>query len=156
MLEFQPRVEVVMFKHILLPVDGSELCMHAVRLGVQLARTCRSRVFALHVVAPYHAMANVTELLAVGETAYTREAFLHAEHYLLAVQTLADSAGIECRSDSVLNDHPHEAILQTAHAQGCDLIVMASHGWHGVTRLLLGSQTQKVLLESDVPVLVWR
>ena len=66
------------------------------------------------------------------------------------------AAGVECGSSYVFNDHPHEVILETSRAQHCDLVVMASHGWRGVTRLLLGSETHKTLLESEIPVLVCR
>ncbi len=143
-----------MFKHILLPVDGSDLSLRAVNLGIQLAQTCHAKVSALHVVAPYRTLANVIELLAISEAAYAQQAPERAEHYLLEVQTLAKAASIECHTGYVVDAHPHEAILEAVHTQRCDLVVMASHGWRGMTRLLLGSETHKVLLESGVPVLV--
>lgn len=145
-----------MFKHILLPVDGSDLSLRAVKLGLQLAQTCHAKVFALHVVAPYHALASVIELLAISEAAYAQQAPERAERYLREVQALAKAAGVSCHTSYVLDDHPHEAILETVHTQRCDLVVMASHGRHGMNRLLLGSETHKVLLGSGVPVLVCR
>lgn len=145
-----------MFKHILLPVDGSDLSLRAAKLGIELARTCGARVYALHVVAPYHTIAYMAEMLAATEITYTQDATVHAGQYLAEVQRMAAEAGIECASSYVFNDRPHEAIITTAREQHCDLVVMASHGWRGITRLLLGSEVHKVLLQSEIPVLVCR
>ncbi len=145
-----------MFKHILLPVDGSDLSLHAVRLGVELAKTCGARVYALHVVAPFHTIAYMAEMLAATEVMYTKDAIVRAGQYIAEVQRIATEAGIECTGSYVFDDHPHEAILTTAREQRCDLVVMASHGWRGFTRLLLGSEVHKVLLKSEIPVLVCR
>ena len=145
-----------MFKHILLPVDGSDLSLHAVRLGVELAKTCGARVYALHVVAPFHTIAYMAEMLAATEVMYTKDAIVRAGQYIAEVQRIATEAGIACAGSYVFDDHPHEAILSTAREQRCDLVVMASHGWRGFTRLLLGSEVHKVLLKSEIPVLVCR
>lgn len=145
-----------MFKHILLPVDGSDLSRRAIKLGIELAQTCHAKIYALHVVLPYHTMASVAELLTATEATYTPEVIARAERYLAEVQDLAKAVGVECHSGYVFNDHPNEAILETLREQHCDVVVMASHGRRGVTRLLLGSETHKVLLESQVPVLVCR
>ena len=143
-----------MFKDILLPTDGSDLSLRAVALGIELARTCGARVHALHVVAPYHTIAYMAELLAATEIVYTQDATVRAARYLDDVQRLATAAGVECSSDYVFDDRPHEAILRGAREHHAGLVVMASHGWRGVTRLLLGSEVHKVLLESEIPVLV--
>ena len=145
-----------MFKHILLPTDGSDLSLRAAKLGIELARTCGARVYALHVVAPYHTIAYMAEMLAATEITYTQDAIVRAGQYLAEVQRMADEAGIACAGSYVLDDHPHEAIITAAREQHCDLVVMASHGWRGITRLLLGSEVHKVLLESETPVLVCR
>jgi nucleotide-binding universal stress UspA family protein len=145
-----------MFKHILLPTDGSDLSLRAARLGIELARTCGARVYALHVVAPYHTIAYMAEMLAATEITYTQDATVRAGQYLAEVQRMAAEAGIECASSYVFDDQPHEAIITAAREQHCDLVVMASHGWRGITRLLLGSEVHKVLLESEIPVLVCR
>lgn len=145
-----------MFKHILLPIDGSDLSRHATRLGIELAQTCHAKVYVLHVVLPYHTMASVVELLTATEATYTQDAIAHAERYLAEAQNLAKAAGIECHGGYVFNDHPNEAILETVRTQHCDVVVMASHGRRGMSRMLLGSETHKVLLESPVPVLVCR
>lgn len=143
-----------MFKHIILPIDGSELSLRAVKLGVELAGTCGGRVFVLHVIAPFHTVSYMAEMLAATEMSYADEAVAHANRYLDEARKVASDAGVPCDSSYVFNDHPYEAIVQTATEQHGDLIVMASHGWRGMTRLLLGSETHKVLLKSDIPVLV--
>jgi nucleotide-binding universal stress UspA family protein len=79
-----------------------------------------------------------------------------AEQYLKFVTDAASSAGVPCVAVQAVSDDPYESILQTAKERKCDLIVMASHGRHGVKGLLLGSETQKVLVHSDIPVLVYR
>jgi nucleotide-binding universal stress UspA family protein len=143
-----------MFKHILLPIDGSDLSLGAAKLGIELAQTCGARVYALHVVPAYQTFAYVVELLATTEQVYMEEAQARAAEYLAQVRSLANDAGVEYNDDRIVVERPHEVIIATAAAQHCDLIVMASHGWRGMTRLLLGSETQKVLLKGDVPVLV--
>jgi nucleotide-binding universal stress UspA family protein len=143
-----------MFKHILLPTDGSDLSWRAVTLGIELARTCKARVYALHVVPSYHAIAYMAEMLAATEITYVQDAIVGAGRYLAEVQRAAGEADVECASGYVFGEHPHEAIIETARVQHCDVIVMGSHGWRGLDRLLLGSETHKVILHSDVPVLV--
>ena len=145
-----------MFKHILLPVDGSDLSLRAVRLGVELAKTCGARVYALHVVAPFHTIAYMAEMLAATEVVYTKEASANAERYLADVRQRAAAAGVACESGSESDTRPYSAIVDAARKHQCDLIVMASHGWRGFDRLLLGSETHKVILNGDVPVLVCR
>ncbi len=78
-------------------------------------------------------------------------------HNILSkVQTAADAGGVSCQVVSVVSNEPFEAIIETAENRGCDLILMASHGYRGVKGLLLGSQTQKVLTHSTIPLLVYR
>ncbi|HEY9131408.1 MAG TPA: universal stress protein [Dyella sp.] len=143
-----------MFKHILLPTDGSEFSLHGVKLGIELARTCGASVYALHVIPPFHTFTYVTEMLAATEASYMEAAVERAENYLAEVRDMAAKVGIPCDSSHAVSDVPSDWIVQEAQRRHCDLIVMASHGWRGFTRLLLGSETQKVLLTSTVPVLV--
>jgi nucleotide-binding universal stress UspA family protein len=143
-----------MFKHILLPTDGSELSRRAVAVGLELAATFKARVFALHVVPPFHTISYMAEMLAATEISYVEEAVARAERYLEEVRAAAKAAGVECQATYVFDDRPYQAIVQTASEQHCDLIVMASHGWRGMNRVLLGSETHKVILRSDLPVLV--
>ncbi|WP_266182239.1 universal stress protein [Dyella humicola] len=144
-----------MYKHILLPIDGSELSLRAARAGIELARICQAPVYALHVVAPLQSIAYMGAILAATEFAYNEEAKTHAERYLADVRALAEAAGVLFDGQVAFGGQPAETIVQTAKDKRCDLVVMASHGWRGMTRLLLGSETQKVLLSTEVPVLVY-
>lgn len=143
-----------MFKHILLPIDGSELSLRAAKMGVELAKTCGARVHALHVVPAFQALIYMSEALAASEATYTEQSMELAAEYLDDVKRLAEEAGVKYSGHYDVAEHPHEVILQTAREKRCDLVVMASHGRRGLSRLLLGSETQKVLLQGEVPVLV--
>lgn len=143
-----------MFKHILLPIDGSELSLRAAKMGVELAKTCGARVYALHVVPTFQALVYMSEALAASESTYTEEAMDLAAGYLADVKQLAEDAGVKYSGSYDVAERAHEVILQTAREKHCDLVVMASHGRRGLSRLLLGSETQKVLLQGDVSVLV--
>lgn len=143
-----------MYKHILLPIDGSELSLRAAKAGIELARMCQARVYALHVIAPFQNMAYLGTILAATEYAYSEEATTNAERYLADIRAIAEAAGVPFDGQVTSGGQPSEVIVQMVTDQQCDLVVMGSHGWRGMTRLLLGSETQKVLLSTDVPVLV--
>lgn len=145
-----------MFKRILIPVDGSDLDASAIRTGVELAAACQARVYAFHVVQSYHSLSYVTATLAASELIYMETAEGVAQQAIAVVRQAAGAAGVPCDGGFVTADHPYEAILQAAKQQQSDLIVMSSSGRRGMDRLLLGSETQKVLLNTDVPVLVCR
>ena len=87
---------------------------------------------------------------------YERESKIKAEQFLGVIKKAAEKAGVSCDSEYATSDHPYEMIIKTAENKGCDLIVMASHGRRGVQGVLLGSETQKVLIHSKTPVLVVR
>jgi nucleotide-binding universal stress UspA family protein len=145
-----------MFKHILLPTDGSDLSAKAVEQGVQFAKSIGARVTGLSVmpVQPtffYHARISPETLAEAA-----RQAKEAAQAHLDAVAKTAAAAGVACEPVYEQEDSPYKAIIQAAEQRGCDLIVMASHGRSGVGALLLGSQTQKVLTYSKIPVLVLR
>ena len=141
---------------ILLPIDGSELSLHAFRIGLELAKPLGCTVVALHAVPPFNAVACMTEFLAAAELRHSQEAPQIASRYLDEAKVLAREAGVPCESHCAFGEQPHDAILKAVDELRCDLIVMASHGWHGLDRLILGSVTQKVLAGSRVPVLVCR
>lgn len=145
-----------MFKRILLPIDGSDLSLRAAKLGIELAQTCGARVHALHVVPSYQTVTYATDMLSMTEAIYTDDAITRAEDYLQKIRNLAENAGVKYSDGYVIAEQPFEVILQTTGEQHSDLVVMGSHGRRGLTRLLLGSETQKVLLRSDVPVMVCR
>ena len=95
-------------------------------------------------------------LVSVGEDEYEEETLRIADQALEQVKIAAEAAGVPCDAVREVHDQPYRAIIDTAHAKGCDLIVMASHGRRGVSALLLGSETVKVLTHSTIPVLVYR
>ena len=143
-----------MFKRILLPTDGSELSLKAVRLGVDLAKTCGASVIALHAIPPAQTIAYMAEIMASIEFDYAKEATRFAERYLEDARAIAEQAGVPFDRLLLFGTQPHQAIMQAATERQCDLIVMAAHGWQGLARLLMGSETHKVILKSPVPVLV--
>jgi nucleotide-binding universal stress UspA family protein len=148
-----------MIKHVLVPVDGSELSGKAVAQAVELARALKAKVTAFHAYPEYHAVLlyeYVAPIDAISRKDYIASAKATADTYLATVTKAATAAGLEVDSVVVASDYPHEAIIQTAKKKKCDLIIMASHGRSGVSSLLLGSVTQKVLTHSKIPVLVVR
>lgn len=145
-----------LFHRILLPIDGSELSLRAFGMGLELAKSFGAKVVAMHVVPPFNAIAYMTEFLAATEMRYSQHAVLSASRYLGKAKAMAEEADIPCECHYVFGEHPHDAILNAVTEHHCDLIVMATHGWHGLNRLALGSETQKVITRSGVPVLVCR
>ena len=145
-----------MFKHILIPTDGSDLSRKAVLYGMQLAKEAKAKVTALTLTEPYRLAAMDALLVSIGEDEYEEESRRIAERALEQVKMAAEAADVECETVREVHDQPYRAIIDAAHALGCDLIVMASHGRRGVSALLLGSETVKVLTHSTIPVLVYR
>ncbi|MEY4730042.1 MAG: hypothetical protein RL020_1200 [Pseudomonadota bacterium] len=147
-----------MFKHILLPTDGSERSEFTTAKGVEMARETGARVTALHVMPTYPLIAYVDwgPIDPLTEERFQQEAKQRAEMYLDHVNTMARQAGVPCLIESRSSDHPWEAIIEVAKDKHCDLIFMASHGRRGLAGLLMGSETNKVLTHTDIPVLVWR
>jgi nucleotide-binding universal stress UspA family protein len=145
-----------MFKHILIPTDGSDLSRKAILYGVQLAKETGAKVTGLTVVEPYHVATMDAVLIPVDEGDYEEQSRLLSEKAMEQVKMAADAAGVKCETIREVHDQPYRAIIDVAHALGCDLIVMASHGRRGISALLLGSETVKVLTHSTIPVLVYR
>ncbi len=145
-----------MFKHVLLPTDGSNLSEGAVRMGVQLAKAVNAKVTGFHVMPEFHVFTYKTEMLEDTKKEFAKDSKAHAAQYLSVIETAAKAAGVTCDVASATHDHPYEAIIRVAKQRGCDLIVMASHGRKGMQGVLLGSEAQKVLTHSHIPVLVCR
>ena len=145
-----------MFRHILIPTDGSDLSKKAVIYGVQLAKESGAAVTALTLTEPYRVASMDAVLVSVGEDEYDEESRRVSEWALEQVRVAAKAAGVPCDTVSEVHDQPWRAIIDVAHAKDCDLIVMASHGRQGMAALLLGSETVKVLTHSTIPVLVYR
>ncbi|KQV82239.1 sulfate transporter [Massilia sp. Root351] len=145
-----------MFQHILLPTDGSDIAAAMTAKTLAFARSCGARVTALHVVLDFHTLTYHTDMLADTRQRYEQESAAHARALLDEVCKAAREQGVPCESLVVQAAQPHEAIVRTARDRGCDLICIATHGRHGIKGLLLGSETQKVLAHSEIPVLVLR
>jgi nucleotide-binding universal stress UspA family protein len=146
-----------MYKHILIPTDGSALSEMAIRHGIALARAIRAKVTAL-AVSPSFPLE--VDPLMVGYTPspeqYARDTEARAEKYLAVARVEAGIAGVPCETVHATQDHVYEAIIDTASKKGCDLILMASHGRKGISAFVIGSETYKVLSHSKIPVLVCR
>jgi nucleotide-binding universal stress UspA family protein len=146
-----------MYKHILVPTDGSPLSLKAARAAGKLAAQLGAKVTSIYVIEPY--MPPMSSEGVMYNAAYTLKT------YDKGMRKVADKAnakiasavnGVPCASIAPTNARPWEAIVEAAKSRKCDLIVMASHGRRGLAGLLLGSETQKVLTHSKVPVLVCR
>ena len=145
-----------MYTHILIPTDGSELAGKAVQHGIALAKRIGAKATALTVLPPFHVLTTDTRMLEDTPAQYKVRMQAHAEKTLGAVAQAAQAAGVACEMVHVEHEHPYQAIIDTAGSKGCDLIVMASHGRHGISAIVLGSETVKVLTHSKIPVLVHR
>ena len=145
-----------MYKHILVPTDGTPLSLRAVRAAGKLARATKARVTTIHVMQPF-------DPRMAGENIAYRAARLMREHEAYvranAADVLAKAAATlksPCETVAVFDARPWDAIVRAATKRKCDVIVMASHGRGRVASLLLGNETQKVLSHSKTPVLVCR
>lgn len=145
-----------MYKHILIPTDGSALSEVAVRQGVALAKSLGASMTAITVTPTFRTLA--VEPMMITDTAeqYEKDCKALAVKYLGSAMAAATAAGVAYKGVHVIHDSPYEAIIEAAKKSQCDLIVMASHGRKGVAALVLGSETTKVLTHSKIPVLVCR
>lgn len=149
-----------MFKHILVPTDGSRLAMKGVKSGIKLAKALGAKVSAVYVIPPYQpAMYGESAAFyvdALSKENYDKAARKNAQKALQAVEREARTARVRCSSSSVIAPLPWQGILRAARAGKCDAIAMASHGYGGLGGLILGSETTRVLAHSRIPVLVSR
>lgn len=145
-----------MFKHILLPTDGSPLSEIAIKKGMKFAKSIGARVTGLYVIDPFHLFSTGAEMLSDSKERYELDARAHARSALSVIAGAAKEAGVTCDCVSETNSQPYAVIVDTAEKKDCDLIMMASHGRRGVQALLIGSETTKVLTHSKIPVLVLR
>ena len=145
-----------MFKDLLLPTDGSDASQAVLLKGVRLAKEFNARITGISVVPEFHVLAFNAAMIEDTRDVFIAESRVQAHKYLALLNNAADEAGVPCETEVVLGDHPYEAIIRTCTSKGCDLIMMASHGRRGMRALLVGSETQKVLTHSTVPVLVCR
>jgi len=144
-----------MFTKILVPTDGSELSQRAAQGAVEMARRIDARIVALTVVEPY-AYASLSEYRPETIAEYEQRADQVARERLAAVEALARKQDVPVESSVARSFSPFEAIIEAAQRFGCDAIFMASHGRRGISAVLLGSETQKVLTHTALPVMVYR
>jgi nucleotide-binding universal stress UspA family protein len=147
-----------MFKHILIPTDGSELSIRAAAAGIEMAKKSRAKITALFVAPPPTPMI-YGKFMPVGYMTPDEHAALiqrTASEYLGVIENAAKQAGVAIECVTVTSDFPADEIVKAADERKVDLIFMASHGRRGISAVLLGSETQKVLTHTTRPVLVYR
>jgi nucleotide-binding universal stress UspA family protein len=144
------------YRHILIPTDGSELAAQAVDHGLAFAKSIGAKITVLTTTEPFHVFSTDPKMITDTAPVYKRHATEFAAKILGAVATSANAAGVPCETIHLEEGFPYEGIIKTANAKGCDLILMASHGRRGVSAIVLGSETVKVLTHSKTPVLVYR
>lgn len=147
-----------MFQHLLVPADGSELSSMAMRQAIEFARESGAKI-TFFFVQPDYPIAFYGEGALIDPATPDKFAELtsaQARDILATAERLATAAGVPCTTRTTISGLIYIAIIEAAQEAGCDLIFMASHGRRGISGLLLGSETQKVLTHSKIPVLVWR
>lgn len=146
-----------MFRHILIATDGSDLAQKATTNGISLAKAVGASITAVTVFAPFYAFdvlpSPIMNDLSEAYSQYVED--MDATQLLSDVSKTARDRGVPCRTLQVEREHPHEAIIDVAARENCDLIVMASHGRRGLAAMVLGSVTAKVLAHTAIPVLVY-
>ncbi len=145
-----------MYKHILIAIDGSDLSGKALSQGLGLAKTLTARVTIVTVTEPWATQMTGEAAAMFPFAEYEKAMAANAATILSKANAAASQAGVACSTLHVRERHPAEGILETAKAETCDLIVMASHGRRGLSRLFLGSQTHNVVTHSTIPVLICR
>ncbi|HLB15956.1 MAG TPA: universal stress protein [Burkholderiales bacterium] len=146
-----------MFKHLLIPTDGSTLSRKAVKAGISFAKTIGAKVtayYALEMVQPYIVADGAVDIASLK--AFEQRARERGEEHLAEVGEAAEAAGIVCEAYITKPATPYQGIVQAAKKKKCDVIFMASHGRGELASLVLGSVTQKVLAHSKLPVMVYR
>jgi nucleotide-binding universal stress UspA family protein len=145
-----------MFKHILVPTDGSQFSQDTVSRAVSFAKEAGARITAFNAMreVPYNLGAKEVHMPSRTEEIEREEK--EAQEILSFVENLCQEAGVPCAKLTLTNNVVYEAIIEAATQSGCDLIFMASHGRRGLSALLLGSETNKVLTHTKIPVLVFR
>jgi nucleotide-binding universal stress UspA family protein len=147
-----------MYKHILIPTDGTPTAEKAVAAGLKFAKWSKAKV-TLFTAVPEYRIPTTSEVaggkvMPIAE--YERRAKAQGQRLLDKVVRRAKAAGVRLEAETALSDRPAEAIVAAAKKSGCDLIFIGSHGRKGLAALLLGSQTHEVLKHSTIPTMVYR
>ena len=147
-----------MFKHILMPTDGSDHSERAIKRGIELAKLCGAKVTGIHVM-PYYPMMMIGyegSFDPISQEKADEEARALAADFLAFVQKTAAAAGVPCDTVVATNARPYDAIVNTANERGCDLIVMTSRYRKGLVSLIMGNESTRVLHRASIPVLTFR
>ena len=148
-----------MFQRILVPIDGSPLALRSAKTAIKLAKSWHAEIVAVFVAAPFERYFHASSVSPISQsskeelTEYERS---HAQQAIAVVDAIAKEQGVTFFSALVFNKVPARAILQARLSFNADLIVMGSHGYRGIKKLILGSTAQEVLAQSEVPVLIYR
>jgi nucleotide-binding universal stress UspA family protein len=145
-----------MYKKILVPLDGSATAAKAIGPAVDLARQCGNIPLVGATVTDPYPYAGLADAVPITADEYRATTTRAADAALQPLVDACKAAGLACECVVSENPHPWKALLEAAEAKACDLVVMASHGRRGVQAVLLGSETQKLLTHSHLPVLVVR
>lgn len=145
-----------MYKKLLIATDGSALAQKGIDQGLALAKALQAKVLVITVSEPWTSTISGEMAISFPVKDYDEQVTANAKKLLDAVTASAKASGVACETLHVKDKLPADGIVETAKAKGCDLIVMASHGRRGLSRMLLGSQANKVVTYSDLPVLIIR
>jgi nucleotide-binding universal stress UspA family protein len=148
----------IMFNKIFIPTDGSELSRKAVNAGIEFAKQNKAKVVGFYATEKYPVFVygEVIPVEVISPEEFRQQEDTRAKVLLGYIEAAAKNAGVECSTDFIESAQPYEAIIKVAQSNGCDLIFMASHGRRGLSALVLGSETNKVLTHSKIPVLVYK
>lgn len=144
-----------MFKHILVPTDGSELSQKAIDGAIDLARTVGARITA-YACLPQYPYSPFSDVIIEQPDDFQARSEREARDHLDDIEAAARRAGVACASQTSVHPSPYLGIIEAAEQGGCDVIFMASHGRRGLGSLLIGSETQRVLTHTKIPVIVYR
>jgi nucleotide-binding universal stress UspA family protein len=145
-----------MFKKILIPTDGSDLSLIAIDKAIFFANEIDAKIIGVTVTEPFHFVS--TDIVVVSDSIEVYEKDMHqlAQKRLQRIKTKCDEMAMDCKLIHKVANHPYEEIVLTAEENECDIIFMASHGRKGISALLIGSEVNKVLAHTKIPVLVFR
>ena len=147
-----------MYKHILLPTDGSELSEKAILKAIDFAKSINAKVTGFFAAEDYQVMA-MNEYIApeiLDPEQFNEQAENTAKKYLSVIENAAKKAGVDYEGCFVTSNSPYRAIVDAATQKGCDLIFMASHGKRNINNFFLGSEANKVLTHCKIPILIYR
>lgn len=145
-----------MYRHFLIAIDGSEVANRALSQGIELAKLANAKVTFITITEPWVSIAPDQMIVGFPADMYDKAATAEASRILTEARSEAARLGLSFETLHIKDRYPAEAILEAAENLGCDLIVMGSHGRHGIARFLLGSQSAKVVAHSKKPVLICR